>query len=77
MTTTEAHKVLQGSFSKDKHQILWERGVNYARLGEREKKGSILIREVRSTLGGLAQGLTFNLTSSGGYRTARDSQLSG
>lgn len=50
MTTTQAHKILQGSFSKDKHQILWERGVNYAKLGEREKKGSILIREVQSAV---------------------------
>lgn len=47
MTTTAAHKVLQGSFSKDKHELLWARGVSYGRLGEREKKGSILVREVR------------------------------
>jgi hypothetical protein len=47
MSTTAAHKVLQGSFSKDKHELLWERGISYGRLGEREKKGSILVREVR------------------------------
>lgn len=50
MTPADAHKVLQGSFSKDKHELLFVRGISYGRLGEREKKGSMLVREVRRPL---------------------------
>ena len=47
MTNAEAHKVLQGSFSKDKNEILFKRfGISYGRLEERFKKGSVMIREV-------------------------------
>ncbi|CDZ96492.1 trnahis guanylyltransferase [Phaffia rhodozyma] len=46
LTPTQAHKALQGSFSKDKNEILFSRfGINYSKLDERYRKGSILIRE--------------------------------
>lgn len=47
MTTAQAHKVLQGSFSKDKNEILFSRfGINYSKLDERYRKGSVMVREV-------------------------------
>ncbi|KAL7415944.1 tRNAHis guanylyltransferase-domain-containing protein [Mrakia frigida] len=46
MTTAQAHKELQGSFSKDKNEILFKRfGISYGKLEERFKKGSVMIRE--------------------------------
>jgi len=50
MTTAQAHKELQGSFSKDKNEILFKRfGISYGKLEERFKKGSVMIREVSLT----------------------------
>ncbi|TFK73229.1 tRNAHis guanylyltransferase [Pluteus cervinus] len=46
-TTTQAHAILRGTVSKDKHEILFTRfGINYNTLDERFKKGSILVREL-------------------------------
>ncbi|KDR78671.1 hypothetical protein GALMADRAFT_244160 [Galerina marginata CBS 339.88] len=45
-TTTEAHATLRGTFSKEKHEILFSRfGINYNQLNERFRKGSVLFRE--------------------------------
>ncbi|KAF6764247.1 Thg1 C terminal domain-containing protein [Ephemerocybe angulata] len=45
-TTTEAHATLRGTFSKDKHEILYSRfKINYNQLDARYRKGSILVRE--------------------------------
>ena len=45
MTTTQAHQRLKGSFSKDKHEILFkEFGINYNQEPEVYKRGTILIR---------------------------------
>lgn len=44
-STAEAHKTLSGTFSKDKHEILFSRfGVNYNGLPAQFRKGSTLIR---------------------------------
>ncbi|KAG2017480.1 tRNA guanylyltransferase [Coprinopsis cinerea AmutBmut pab1-1] len=46
-TTTEAHAVLKGTYSKDKHEILFTQfGINYNNIDARFRKGSILVREV-------------------------------
>ena len=51
MTQTDAHKRLKGSFSKDKHEILYkDYGLNYNTVDEVYKKGTILIR--MSAIGG-------------------------
>ncbi|TEB31504.1 tRNAHis guanylyltransferase [Coprinellus micaceus] len=45
-TTTEAHATLRGTFSKDKHEILFSRfQINYNQLDARYRKGSVLVRE--------------------------------
>jgi len=45
MTKFEADARLKGTFSKDKHEILFsELGINYNELPDIFKKGSILIR---------------------------------
>lgn len=37
---------MQGTFSKEKHEILFARfGVNYNQLDARYRKGSVLLRE--------------------------------
>ncbi|KAG8986938.1 tRNA-His guanylyltransferase [Tulasnella sp. JGI-2019a] len=44
MSTAEAHKRLQGTYSNDKNEILHSQfNVNYAHLPERYRKGSVLI----------------------------------
>jgi len=45
-TTAEAHATLRGTYSKEKHEILFSRfGINYNQLDERFRKGSVLFRE--------------------------------
>ncbi|XP_006458971.1 hypothetical protein AGABI2DRAFT_200849 [Agaricus bisporus var. bisporus H97] len=45
-STTEAHATLRGTFSKDKHEILFSRfNINYNMLDPRFRKGSVLVRE--------------------------------
>lgn len=45
-TTTEAHATLRGTFSKDKHEILFSRfKINYNQLDARYRKGSVMVRE--------------------------------
>ncbi|TFK22777.1 tRNAHis guanylyltransferase [Coprinopsis marcescibilis] len=45
-TTTEAHATLRGTYSKDKHEILFSRfKINYNQLDPRFRKGTILVRE--------------------------------
>ena len=45
MTTDEVHKKLKGTFAKDKHEILFTQfGINYSKIDEIFKKGTILIR---------------------------------
>jgi len=45
LSTTDAHKTLKGTFSKDKHSILFDQfGMNYNKEPEICKRGSILIR---------------------------------
>jgi len=45
-TTTEAHATLRGTFSKDKHEILYSRfGINYNSLAARFRKGTVFFRE--------------------------------
>ncbi|KAF8823901.1 hypothetical protein HHX47_DHR9000214 [Lentinula edodes] len=45
LTTTDAHAVLRGTVSKDKHEILFSRfGVNYDKLDPRYRKGSVFVR---------------------------------
>ena len=46
MSNTDAHKKLKGSFSKDKHEMMFERGINYNDIEEIWRKGSVLIRMV-------------------------------
>lgn len=44
-TEREAHKILQGTVSAEKHDILFkEYGINYNTLDDLYKKGSILVR---------------------------------
>ncbi|EIW83701.1 tRNAHis guanylyltransferase [Coniophora puteana RWD-64-598 SS2] len=46
-STTQAHATLKGTFSKQKHEILFSRfGINYNALPEQFKKGSVLVREI-------------------------------
>lgn len=45
-TNTQAGKELDGSFSKDKNQILFEFGVNYNQEPEVYKRGSLVLREM-------------------------------
>ena len=46
-TTTDAHAKLKGTFSKDKHELLFSSyGINYNNEPEIYKKGTILIRMV-------------------------------
>jgi len=45
-TTTQAHAILKGTLSKHKHEILFSRfQINYNRIDERYRKGSVLTRE--------------------------------
>lgn len=45
LTQTEAHQRLKGTFSKDKHEIMFkEFGINYNDIEEIFKRGSILLR---------------------------------
>lgn len=54
LSTTQAHEVLSGTYSKDKNEILFSRfGINYGKLPERYKKGSVLVRQVSVTVLGL------------------------
>lgn len=47
LSPTEAHAKLKGTFSKDKHEILFNQyGINYNELNPIFKKGTILIRMV-------------------------------
>ncbi|KAG8870386.1 tRNA-His guanylyltransferase, partial [Tulasnella sp. 331] len=44
MSTAEAHKRLQGTYSNDKNEILYSQfNINYAHLPERYRKGSVLV----------------------------------
>ncbi|KAF8917554.1 Thg1 C terminal domain-containing protein [Mucidula mucida] len=44
-TTTQAHATLKGTFSKDKHEILFSRfSLNYNTIDPRYRKGSVLVR---------------------------------
>ncbi|KIY64899.1 tRNAHis guanylyltransferase, partial [Cylindrobasidium torrendii FP15055 ss-10] len=44
-TTTQAHETLKGTFSKDKHEILFSQfSINYNTLDARYRKGSVLVR---------------------------------
>lgn len=46
LTTTEAHKRLKGTFSKDKHEMLFtEFGINYNDVEPIFRRGSILLRQ--------------------------------
>ncbi|KAJ3520886.1 hypothetical protein NM688_g9096 [Phlebia brevispora] len=48
-TTTQAHATLRGTVSKTKHEILFSRfGINYNKVSERYRKGSIVVREESS-----------------------------
>ncbi|TIA92718.1 hypothetical protein E3P99_00479 [Wallemia hederae] len=45
-TEREAHKILQGTVSAQKHDILYkDYGINYNTLDEMYKKGSVLVRD--------------------------------
>ena len=44
LSNTEAHQKLKGTFSKDKHEILFNNGVNYNSLPDVYKKGTLIIR---------------------------------
>ncbi|TBU33543.1 tRNAHis guanylyltransferase [Dichomitus squalens] len=49
-TTTQAHAVLRGTVSSQKHEMLFSRfGINYNELPARFRKGSVLVREEVST----------------------------
>lgn len=50
MNTAEAHKRLKGTFSKDKHNILFDEfKMNYNDEPDVFKRGSILLHEYNST----------------------------
>lgn len=50
MNTSEAHKRLKGTFSKDKHNILFEEfKMNYNDEPDVFKRGSIILHEYNST----------------------------
>ncbi|KAF8316831.1 tRNAHis guanylyltransferase [Clavulina sp. PMI_390] len=52
LSTTDAHKRLKGTFSKDKNEILFSQfGVNYNHLPAMYRKGSILLRQRSKGLG--------------------------
>ena len=45
MSHQEAHKILKGTLSKDKNEILFSKfGINYNDVEEIYKKGTILLR---------------------------------
>ncbi|KAF9532690.1 Thg1 C terminal domain-containing protein [Crepidotus variabilis] len=45
-TTAEAHATLKGTYSKDKHELLFSRfGINYNKLDAQFRKGSVLLNE--------------------------------
>ncbi|TCD65247.1 tRNA-His guanylyltransferase [Steccherinum ochraceum] len=45
-TTVQAHQTLKGTMSKEKNEILYSRfEINYNKLPDRHRKGSILVRE--------------------------------
>lgn len=44
LSNDEAHKKLKGTFSKDKHEILYNLGFNYNNAESVYKKGSLIIR---------------------------------
>lgn len=44
LTNTEAHAKLKGTFSKDKHEILFNLGINYNLLEDVYKKGTLIRR---------------------------------
>ncbi|KAI8375981.1 tRNA-histidine guanylyltransferase 1 [Radiomyces spectabilis] len=47
-TETEAEEMLRGTFSKDKHEMLFTNyGINYNNLDPIYKKGSVIVREKR------------------------------
>ena len=49
MSTAEAHKRLKGTFSKDKHNILFDEfKMNYNEEPDVFKRGSILLHEYNS-----------------------------
>ena len=66
MTTQEANKTLEGTFSNDKNETLFSRfGINYNNEPEIYKKGSVLSRKVFRTMSGsLPCRLTDHSTSS-------------
>ena len=48
MSTTEAEKELKGTVAADKNEILFTRfGINYNKVGEMERKGSVAFRDYR------------------------------
>ena len=48
MDTTAATELLKGTFSADKHEILFSRfKINYNNEPEMNKKGSVVFRDVR------------------------------
>eukprot|EP01027_Heterolobosea_sp_BB2_P017948 GEZU01025363.1.p1 GENE.GEZU01025363.1~~GEZU01025363.1.p1 ORF type:complete len:227 (+),score=31.98 GEZU01025363.1:44-724(+) len=45
-TTTNAEKILSGTFSKDKHELLFSRfGINYNNIDPIYRKGTVLVRK--------------------------------
>ena len=49
MSTDEAHQKLKGSLSKDKHELMFSKGINYNNIEEVYKKGSIILRFMNIT----------------------------
>jgi tRNA(His) guanylyltransferase len=46
-STTQAHKTLQGTISSEKQEILFNRfDINYNKVDERFRKGSVIVREI-------------------------------
>ncbi|TFK45816.1 tRNAHis guanylyltransferase [Heliocybe sulcata] len=49
-STTQAHALLKGTQSAQKHELLFSRfGVNYNKIDARFRKGSVLVRETQAT----------------------------
>lgn len=46
LSTTEAHLKLKGTFSKDKHEILFSNGINYNNIENVFKRGTLIIKNL-------------------------------
>ncbi|KZT29782.1 tRNAHis guanylyltransferase [Neolentinus lepideus HHB14362 ss-1] len=73
-STTQAHALLKGTQSAQKHELLFSRfGINYNHIDVRFRKGSVLVREVQThSTPGQSMYLTAATASPGSCDSASD-----